>query len=84
MDRESRLSALLHLSSLDGAAASRIVSLVPEALGAFEAPDVAYVWLTSPNALLNGAVPYEVALNSDVDALKVRQLLRKIKVSSAT
>ncbi|MBC5814989.1 MAG: DUF2384 domain-containing protein, partial [Candidatus Eremiobacteraeota bacterium] len=38
-------------------------------------------WLTSPNALLNGLAPFTSALDSDVEAMKVRQLLRKIKLS---
>lgn len=81
MEREKRLGGLLHLDTLKEPATARIQTILPDALVAFESPDVAYVWLTSPNALLNGLAPFTSALDSDVEAMKVRQLLRKIKLS---
>lgn len=57
---------------------SRVASILPDAFAAFDSTDIAYVWLTSPNATLNGFVPLKVLVRSDVDAVKVRRILRQI------
>ncbi|MFN2527281.1 MAG: antitoxin Xre/MbcA/ParS toxin-binding domain-containing protein [Candidatus Baltobacteraceae bacterium] len=51
---------------------------MPDALVAFDAPDVAFVWLTSPNVTLDGMTPLALIARSDIDAIKVRSALRKI------
>ncbi len=89
MHPATRLAGLLRTYLLevqgDGArvdpaadAVARITSVVPDALAAFESSDVAYVWLTSPNAILNGFVPLHFLVRSDPDAIKVRDVLREI------
>ena len=57
---------------------ARMSALVPVALGAFDQPEVAYVWFTSPNVMLGGLVPIDLVLRGDIDALRVRHVLADI------
>ncbi|MDP9018809.1 MAG: MbcA/ParS/Xre antitoxin family protein [Candidatus Eremiobacteraeota bacterium] len=91
MDRASRLAALLRSRMLDEqltanlldpqkeVVEARVAATIPTALAAFEAPDIAFVWLTSPNISLGGSIPMHMIVRSDLDAIKVRQVLDKIR-----
>lgn len=59
-------------------ALGRVSAVLAEVLEAFELPAVAYTWLTSPNVTLGGESPIELVLRSDLDAMRVRHILKDI------
>lgn len=71
-------SSTARFSSADNLAPGRVSAVLPEVIEAFELPEIAYTWLTSPNETLGGESPIDLVLRSDLDAMRVRHILADI------